>query len=224
MTKKIFLFVFLCFNLQLPSINSFAQPSGFVDEIISDNWIIPAGLTFDANGKMYVWEKSGKVFIVENGVKSTKPIIDISEEVLDYGDHGLNGFALDPDFLKNGYVYLMYTAKRNYVLNFGKPDYKVQEETPFQTTIGRITRYSLTASSNFTGIDLNSRKVLVGETPSTGIPILVDNHGVGSLVFGLDGTLLATIGDASLATDGVVDDTQNDWFKEAIRLGFIKTE
>ena len=34
---------------------------------------------------------------------SAKPIIDISEEVLDFGDHGLNGLALDPDFLKNGY-------------------------------------------------------------------------------------------------------------------------
>jgi glucose/arabinose dehydrogenase len=190
MTKKIFLSVFLFFNLHILAINSFAQPSGFIDEVISDNWIIPAGLTFDANGRMYVWEKSGKVFIVENGVKSAKPIIDISEEVLDYGDHGLNGLALDPDFLKNGYVYLMYAAKRNHVLNFGKHDYKVQEETPFQTTIGRITRYTLSISSNFTELELNSRKVLLGETPSTGIPILVDNHGVGSLVFGLDGTLL----------------------------------
>jgi glucose/arabinose dehydrogenase len=224
MTKKIFLSVFLFFNLHILPINSFAQPSGFIDEVISDNWIIPAGLTFDANGRMYVWEKSGKVFVVENGVKSAKPIIDISEEVLDYGDHGLNGLALDPDFLKNGYVYLMYAAKRNHVLNFGKHDYKVQEETPFQTTIGRITRYTLSISSNFTELELNSRKVLLGETPSTGIPILVDNHGVGSLVFGLDGTLLATIGDASLATDGVVDDTQNDWFKEAISLGFIKSD
>jgi hypothetical protein len=107
---------------------------------------------------MYVWEKSGKVFIVENGVKSTKPIIDISEEVLDYGDHGLNGFALNPDFLENGYVYLMYTAKRIHVLNFGKPDYKVQEETPFQTTIGRITRYSMTISSNFIELELHLRK------------------------------------------------------------------
>ena len=224
MTKKIYLFVFGCFILQLFHFKAFAQPSGFIDEVISENWTIPTGLTFDANGRMYVWEKSGKVYIVENGVKSTKPIIDISEEVLDYGDHGLNGLALDPDFLKNGYVYLMYAAKRHHVLNFGKPDYTPQEETPFQTTIGRITRYTLTTSSNFTEIDLNSRKILVGETPSTGIPILVDNHGVGSLVFGLDGTLLATIGDAALATDGVVDDTQSDWFKEAVSLGFIKPE
>jgi hypothetical protein len=51
----------LCFNLQLLSINSFAQPSGIVDEIIFDNLIIFAGLTFEAKEKMYVWEKNRKV-------------------------------------------------------------------------------------------------------------------------------------------------------------------
>lgn len=221
MTKnKLTKFLFLiCFFLAFS--NTFAQPSGFIDEVISDNWTIPTGLTFDANGRMFVWEKSGKVFIVENGKKQANPIIDISEEVLDYGDHGLNGFALDPDFLKNGYVYLMYVAKRHHVLNFGKPSYNPADESPFQNTIGRITRYTF---SQTLGINYNSRKILIGETPSTGIPILVDNHGVGSLVFGTDGTLLATVGDGALATEDVVDDTKNDWFIEAISLGFIKPE
>jgi len=114
--------IFLYFNLQLLSSNSFAQAYGFVDEVFFDNLIISAGLTFDAYGKMYVWEKSWKVFIVENGITYTKPIIDISEEVSDYGDHGLNCFALDPNFLKNGYLCLMYVAKIKHVLNFGKPD------------------------------------------------------------------------------------------------------
>lgn len=222
MIKKVFYSIY--FFVQLSYVITFAQPSGFIDEVISENWTIPTGLTFDANGRMYVWEKGGKVYIVENGVKSSKPIIDISEEVLNYGDHGLNGFALDPNFLKNGYVYLMYAAKRNHVLNFGTPAYDPNAETPFQTTIGRITRYTLTASSNFMELDTNSRKVLLGETPSTGIPILVDNHGVGTLAFGLDGSLLASTGDAALAVDGVVDDTKNDWFLEAIKLGFIKPE
>ena len=224
MTKKNFLLFVPCLILQFIYSNSFAQPSGFIDETISENWTIPTGLTFDDNGRMFVWEKSGKVFMVENGIKSAQPIIDISEEVLDYGDHGLNGFALDPNFLKNGYVYLMYAAKRNHVLNFGKPTYQVEEETPFQTTIGRITRYTLKATSGFMEIDSASRKILIGESPSTGIPILVDNHGVGSLAFGLDGTLLATVGDAALATEGVVDDTKSEWFNEAISLGFITAD
>jgi hypothetical protein len=58
LTIKIFLSIFLYFNLQLLSSNSFAQAYGFVDEVFFDNLIISAGLTFDAYGKMYVWEKS----------------------------------------------------------------------------------------------------------------------------------------------------------------------
>ncbi|CAH0995897.1 hypothetical protein EMA8858_02025 [Emticicia aquatica] len=226
-TKNILLRISLFLHVLFLSNNVFAQPSGFIDEVITDKFNTPTGLTFDANGRMYVWEKSGKVFIVENGEKSINPIIDISLEVLDYGDHGLNGFVLDPDFLKNGYVYLMYVVKRHHVLNFGKPSYNPNDESPFQNTIARITRYTLTANSGFKTVDLASRKILIGETASTGIPILVDNHGVGSLVFGLDGTLFATVGDGALAsdnTDGVLEDSQNEWFLEAISQGFIKSE
>jgi glucose/arabinose dehydrogenase len=212
-----FLLILICFKSQ-------AQPSGFIDEVISSDWKIPTGLTFDANGRMYVWEKSGKVFIVENGVKQVTPLIDISEEVLDYGDHGLNGFALDPDFQKNGYVYLMYVAKRNYVLNFGKPTYVPNVDAPYENTMGRITRYTLVASNDFKSVDYASRKILIGESISTGIPILVDNHGVGSLVFSADGTLLVTVGDVALATEGVVDDTQGSWMLETIALGFITAD
>ncbi len=210
----------LCLRLTILLIlfysESQSQPSGFIDEVISNEWKVPTGLTFDANGRMYVWEKSGKVFIVENGIKQDSAIIDISEEVLDYGDHGLNGFALDPEFQKNGYVYLMYVAKRHHVLFFGKAEYNPTDESPFQNTIGRIVRYTLIASDDFRSVDYASRKVLIGESASTGIPILVDNHGVGSLVFSPDGTLLATVGDGSVATEGVVDDSQNSWFLEAV--------
>lgn len=200
---------------------SFAQPSGFVDEQISDGWNIPVGLTFDKQGRMYVWEKAGKVFMVENGVKNALPIIDISKEVLDFNDHGLNGVALDPDFLNNGYIYLLYAAKRHYVLYFGTPGYDTTNADGFKTTIGRLTRYTLNKADGFKTFNESSRKVLLGESISTGIPILVDNHGVGSLVFGKDGTLLVTAGDAALASEPPSDDTKNPWFLEAISTGII---
>ena len=221
MSRKLLLCVTFTILLTLTYFRNYAQPSGFIDEAIANEWKVPVGLTFDANGRMYVWEKSGKVFVVENGIKQPTPIIDITEEVLDYGDHGLNGFALDPDFLKNGYVYLMFVAKRHHVLNFGKPTYNPNDESPFQNTIGKIARYTLTASNDFHSVDYDSRKILIGESATTGIPILADNHGVGSLVFSPDGTLLASIGDGALATDGIVDDSQNSWFQEALDLGFI---
>jgi hypothetical protein len=74
-------------------------PNGFVDQVHSGNWQNPTGLVFDSNGKMYVWEKDGKVYVVENNVKTL--FLDISEEVATYGDYGILGFALDPNFINN---------------------------------------------------------------------------------------------------------------------------
>ncbi|GAB3511969.1 hypothetical protein GCM10027442_22460 [Emticicia fontis] len=181
-------------------------------------------MTFDKQGRMYVWEKGGKVFMVENGVKIPIPIIDISKEVLDFNDHGLNGVALDPDFLNNGYIYLLYAVKRHHALYFGTPNYDPNNGDGFKTTIGRLTRYTLNKASGFKTVDESSRKVLLGESISTGIPILVDNHGVGSLVFGSDGTLLVTAGDAALASEPPSDDTQNPWFLEAVSVGIITAD
>src|SRR6218665_2987570 len=100
--KKIYLHkkVLYLFILLFLSELSFAQlPSGFNDQLFSGGWNQAVGFTFDANGRMYVWEKGGKVWIVENGVKRSQPFIDISEEVGDWRDFGLVGFALDPNFI-----------------------------------------------------------------------------------------------------------------------------
>ena len=99
------------------------------------------GMTFDANGRMYVWERNGKVWIVTNGVKSSQPLIDISDEVGGWRDFGLLGFALDPDFLTNGYIYLCYVVDRHHLLNAGTPDYNANTNEYFNATIGNTNRY-----------------------------------------------------------------------------------
>ena len=72
-----------------------AQPSGFSDNLYLGGWNQVAGFTWDNNGRMYVWETVGKVWVVVNGVKQSTPLLDISEEVGAWRDFGLLGFALD---------------------------------------------------------------------------------------------------------------------------------
>ena len=175
-----------------------------MDEVFVGGWNQATGLTFDENGRMYVYEKSGKVWVVENGNKLSTPLIDISEEVGNWRDFGLVGFALDPNFLNNGYIYLLYIVDRHHLLNFGTPSYDPSTNAYFEATIGRITRYTARASTNFTTVDYNSRRVLFGESVDTGMPSLHQSHGVGDLVFGTDGTLLACLGDG--ASYGSVDE------------------
>ena len=175
-----------------------ALPPGFVEEPVAGVWNAVVGVTFDANGTMYAWEKGGRVWIVHpDGTKHATPLIDISQEVGDWGDFGLLGFALDPEFLSNGHIYLLYVVDRHHLLYFGTPSYNPNADEYFTRTIGRITRYTANASDGFESVDYASRLVLVGETISTGFPMLHDSHGVGSLVFGADGTLLASCGDGA---------------------------
>ena len=203
-----------------------AQPSGFTDQVYLDGWDKVVGFTWYANGKMYAWESGGKVWIVENGVKQATPLLDISAEVGGWRDFGLLGFALDPNFLSNGYIYLLYVVDRHHLLNYGTSNYNPNTNEYFNATIGRITRYQADPATNFTTVIPSSRFVLFGESPSTGSPILHESHGVGSLLFGDDGTLLASIGDgasynshdegsasetywAQALTDGIITPAQN---------------
>ncbi|MGR3808987.1 PQQ-dependent sugar dehydrogenase [Jiulongibacter sp. NS-SX5] len=173
----------------------FAQPPGFVDELLSDDWNTPTGLTFDKTGQLYVWTKPGQVFAVNktNGEKSL--LLDLNQEVYDYLDHGLNGLALHPDFEHNGYMYLLYTVDRNYLYFKDSSFYDPGLNDQFSATIGRITRYTLDSGKVVAG----SRKIILGDRHDNGIPILMDNHGVGSLVFGADTSLLVTAGDVAIA-------------------------
>ncbi len=172
-------------------------PPGFASTPVASGWDQPTGLVYAADGRLLVWEKAGRVWQVVNGVKSAAPLIDIAEEVGNWRDHGLLGFALDPAFLQNGRVYLLYVVDYHHLRWFGTPSYDPNSNQYFRDTIGRITRFTLDLNAQPPTVVPGSRAVLVGESMSTGIPICNQSHGVGSLVFGSDGTLLASTGDSA---------------------------
>ena len=65
-----------------------ALPQNFASEEVGGDWNQAVGLTFDAAGRAFVWEKSGRVWLVENGVKSQVPVVDLSGEVVDWQGFG----------------------------------------------------------------------------------------------------------------------------------------
>ena len=190
-----------------------SPPSGFSYQDVASGWVDAVGATFTSSGRMFVWERGGRVWSVDNGVKSATPFIDLSNEVGSWGDHGLLGFALHPNFKFNGYVYLLYVVDRDHLLNcdasMHDPRCSATTTDYGSATIGRITRYQAnlpagaTDYSSATSVDPLSRRVMLGETADSGCPILAQSHGVGSLLFGDDGTLFATCGDG--ASDVVID-------------------
>ena len=206
----------------LTSTNLFSQPTGFIDELVDDSWTLPIGLTFDNNDRMYVWEKAGKVYIVENGVKLPTPLLDISEEVRNYKDYGFLSFALDPDFNSNGYVYCLYVVDRHHLLYYGTPSYNPNTDDNFGATIGRLTRFTADTNDNYNSIIPGSRWEMIGATIDTGLPLLNTTHGPGTVLFGTDGTLLVSCGDgASPGGEDIGGDLHGSYGTQALADGII---
>jgi glucose/arabinose dehydrogenase/PKD repeat protein len=197
-------------------------PSGFVDEIVGSPWNEAVGLTFASDGRMFVWERGGRVWTVENGVKSSTPILDIAEEVGSWRDHGLLGFALHPDFSDNGFLYAFYVVDRHHLKYFGTPNYRSTSNEYFNATIGRITRYTARASDGRRSVDPSSRRILLGESASTGVPLLHESHGLGTLLFGTDGTLLASCGDGASYIDTDTGSLAVTYYQTALNDGIIR--
>ncbi|NBP25220.1 MAG: hypothetical protein EBU81_11850, partial [Proteobacteria bacterium] len=120
---------------------------------------------------------------------------DISDEVQGGGDGGLLGLALHPRFPIQPDVFLLYAVDRHHLLYAGTPAYNRSTNLYYKATIGRITRYSLDKANNLSTALPASRKVLIGSSATNGIPILHSSHMIGSIMFGSDGSLLASTGD-----------------------------
>lgn len=194
----------------------------FIDEAVGGDWDQAVGLTFAPDGRMFVWEKGGRVWNVEDGVKAAYPLIDISEEVGNWRDHGLLGFAVDPDFHDNGHIYLLYVVDYHHLRYSGTPSYDHGANHYFHDTIARLTRYTCNARGGHRSVDPDSRLVLVGETISTGFPVCHQSHGIGSLLFGEDGTLLASSGDGASYEETDTGGPQSGSSGTALADGIIK--
>src|SRR5262245_13867576 len=138
--------LFLLFQLCADTLDGASLPSGFLESTVGSGWNEVVGLTFAADGRMYAWERTGKVWMVEDGVKSTTPFIDLREEVGGWRDFGLLGFCLHPNFYQNGYVYLFYMVDHHHAKSFGTPTYDPAVDEYYMATISRLTRYTARAS------------------------------------------------------------------------------
>lgn len=215
--------IFLCFGIFSTGLIAQNLPEDFYDQKYLDQFEFPTGITFDEEGRMFVWEKVGKVYIVDtSGQVLPEPLIDISEEVSNWKDHGLMGFALDRYFSDNGYFYLLYALDLHHYYNYGTSDYSPDSTILWAPTIGRVTRYQADPSTNRTTSLPNSRKILLGETIDNGIPLMYEFHGLGSLLMGEDGSLLVSCGDAtSNAGPDLGGDSLGTMVTPALEAGII---
>src|SRR5256885_1027255 len=91
--------VVACGLLAAHALSAATVPPGFTETVVGGpsggNWNEAVGLTFDSTGRMVVWERPGRVWFKDTSDATFSPLLDIREEVGDWQDHGLLGFALD---------------------------------------------------------------------------------------------------------------------------------
>ncbi|CAN5488126.1 hypothetical protein BH23BAC4_BH23BAC4_12440 [soil metagenome] len=184
--RRLTLAIFLSFAAATFSLAQ-SLPSGFYfqDAANGARFTLPVAAAFTPDGRMLVVEKRGMVWVVDKGQRLTEPLIDLRNEVMSHHDRGLLGIAVDPAFVDNGYVYLLYTVDHDGTGNSQRTD-----------AFARLSRFQVSAWDP-NRLDPASRHVLLGETFQTGIPSCYYSHTIGTVLFGTDGTLLVGTGEAA---------------------------
>jgi len=123
------------------------------------------------DGRVFVCEQIGALRVVKNGNLLPTPFVHLAVD--SEWERGLIGVALDPDFTRNGFVYLCYVAARPYIHH-------------------RISRFQACGDaaeprSERVLFEGDNQAKLGGHTPA--------GHQGGAVHFGADGKLYIAIGD-----------------------------
>ncbi len=159
--------------------NQLKMPAGFKIEGITANLDLPVGFQFVPDGRIFILEKAGRVKVWKDGLLYTQPMLDIRDEVNDFVDRGLLGIAIDPDFMQNGYIYLLYA--------WDAPGQAKDVDEPRRS---RLMRYTVEGDV----IRPNSGVLLFDDHWND-----TQNHSVGTLKFDPQGNLWVSLGDGSLS-------------------------
>jgi glucose/arabinose dehydrogenase len=163
---------------------------GFREEVVASGFTLPTAVAFLPDGRILVAEKAGVIRVVEDGVVSPTPFLDLSGQVNDFHERGLLGLAVDPEFAENGFVYVAFTYEND----------RADFEGPKSGRLSRFTASGDTASPESEEILLGT---LVG--PSCGeyaagadcIPQDWNTHAAGAIEFADDGSLFVAFGEGA---------------------------
>jgi glucose/arabinose dehydrogenase len=192
------LFWILLFGSQLLShAQTFSNPSFSAEKLVALSPYRVVGLAFAPDGRIFIWQKDGVIRIMKKGALLPTPFLDLRAQVNNNGDRGLIGFAFDPNFSSNGYVYLAYV--------YENPNTAVKDDDVPRTQ--RVSRFQASSSNPDIGLP-SSETVILGKITTDGcsginedcIPNDAHEHTIDSVVFAPDGKLFVSVGEGGSST------------------------
>ncbi|MGO9471468.1 MAG: PQQ-dependent sugar dehydrogenase [Isosphaeraceae bacterium] len=148
-----------------------ALPRGFTRASVASGITGATAMDVAPDGRVLVCEQTGALRVVKDGAMLPRPFVRV---VVDSEwERGLIGVALDPDFARNGFVYLCYIAASPYIHH-------------------RVSRFQARGdvaepASERVLFEGDDQAKLGGHTPA--------GHQGGAIHFGADGKLYIAIGD-----------------------------
>ncbi|MFD1739830.1 PQQ-dependent sugar dehydrogenase [Bacillus salitolerans] len=135
-------------------------------EIIASNLVVPWDIV-KTGEEYFVSERGGTIVHIDRKGNKTNMSLELSKDVAEYGEGGLLGFILHPDYQKNALAYIYYTYQDNG--NINNQIVKVKKE----------------------GSTWIEESVLLSDLPGARI------HNGGRIEIGPDQKLYASVGDAA---------------------------
>lgn len=139
---------------------------GLQVSVLAKNLQAPWAIEQAPDGRFFVTERPGRIRVIKDGQLQPEPWMTLS--VVETGESGLLGLALDPQFAQNRFVYVAYTVRENGQL------------------INRLARLRENASGKG-----NADKILIDHIPANSI------HDGGRVKFGPDSKLYWTMGETN---------------------------
>jgi glucose/arabinose dehydrogenase len=163
------------------------QESDITPQTLVTGLDTPWAMDYAPDGRIFINERPGRIRVIENGRLLPDPWLKI-DRVVENGESGLLGIALDPDFKDNGFLYVAYTYA-----------------TAQRPLVNRLSRFHENPQTKKGG----EEKVLIdGITGGS-------NHDGGAVRFGPDGKLYWTMGEHF---DGPVAQDLNNLGGKILRL------
>ncbi len=142
--------------------------------LVGAGFELPTHVAFshDGTNRLFVAERFGKIFIIENGIRRDEPFLDLTDRVFADGlETGLFSIVFHPNYAQNGYFYVSYDG-------IGGATY--------------LVRYQV-MPDNANLADPNSGEVIMAIEQTS------EYHHAFHLEFGLDGYLYYSVGDGGPA-------------------------